>query len=424
MKSPIIAPRCLVGLLLLALVLGVLSPAGIARAQCAGTVTAVECTGVDPDGWAAGDAAPGAATAITVRASAQVNGSIDLDGNDTLIIEAGSQISMPENRGVIGSHGPNIIRNAGTLTFVNGAGMFVTGDDAGGIEVYNTGRLNGMRRSPGGIGLSDIGQPSRVINSGWISAHTGLFLLSNTAPILIINTGTIDGSERGIYSQSTPDILVNSGLIRESASLMEENDTFIAAGGTLGGGLSLSAGDDTFMTLGGTVAGRIDGGPGFDTLVFAFDVRDVDYAILAQKLANAAPDGDTLTYILNRYTWEGFERIVDRLNIIPTAGGPAITPPAIGGDGRLNDLDAAASAIVYPLGGGGVALRTGQGELAFEVDAVGVLAGLEAAEDGEVVSISARVGVTLYALPNANLLATGPDGYAFAFQASRCGVDG
>ena len=419
MRTQIFLARLLAGTIILALSGAVLSPMGIVHAQCTGSATDVDCTGVDPDGWNAINEAPGAATTLTVHANARVDDRISLDGDDTLIIEAGTQLTTSHDSVVSGS-GPNTVHNAGTITFAVGGGIFLVDDHTDGVEIHNSGRINGGRASAGGIAVSGIGQPTLIVNSGWVSAHTGLFFLDNSAPILTINTGTISGTSRGIYSQSTLDILVNSGSIQEYVDLMHENDTFIAAGGTVAGTVLLSAGDDSFTTLGGTVAGRIDGGPGFDTLVFAFDVRDVDYAIVAENLANADPSGDTLTYIFKRFTWQDFELIVNWLNVIPTPGGPAIAPP-IPADSRLNDIDLAPGALVYALGGG-VAVDTPAGERAISADATTLRAALAEADGAHsAVAIETRLGLTLYALPEAVLLATSPT-YAFAFQASRCGI--
>jgi hypothetical protein len=146
----------------------------------------------------------------------------------------------------------------------------------------------------------------------------------------------------------------------------------------------------------------------------------------AAALAALNPDGDTVTYLGQTYTWAEFERI---------ASGKAISP-CVGavGDGRINRNDLGAPNALYCTVGSGISIwqinLRGRGSFSYAVTAEQIAAAFEQAVASGVnqqIAVDSR-GNALYALSDGqhltfvghDLRETGKE-YQSMFDRALCG---
>ena len=361
-----------------------------------------------------------------------------IEGNNTQIANGGTIDATGANWAagvqVIGQ--ATTIDNSGTLNACGpseGYGLYV---QSGGAQITNGGTINALSNS-NGAAIVAYGDGVQITNDGTLDAQGGqsghgVYVSGGDAEI--VNAGSITASgdtwAAGMEVYGAGAAITNSGTITATNAIYTGGGSqSVTNSGTLNGDVLLGSGDDAFTAGGGSVDGLIDGGDDYDTLTFAFDVLDVDYAAVADLIATASPGGGTLTYGGATYLWRNFEELVNMLRIVAThSGGGSSTVVVTAGvtgivDGRLNRLDPAATAIVYPLLAGGVDLYTPQGDWAFSADADALIVALaNAAASGAPVEVATELGISLYALPDGTLLATGPDGYTFVFLPADCGL--
>ena len=495
-------PRLISAFLLLALIFLPFVATRSAYADCAGSATNVDCTGVDPDGWDASIEAPGASTTVTVHPGAEVQDTLILEGSDTLNVDSGGAITVNNAYGVLAVN-TNTIDNEGTIavsadstqafavaSFGDGAqitnsgaltaqgnldgadGAFIVGDHtqiansgtveangaiwAGGVEVHgqvaavaNSGTID-VCGTAEGYGLYVQSEGGQITNSGTInasSAGTGAGIVAYGDGVQVTNDGTVDvvagAAGYGLYAEGDGLQIANAGEITASggewgvgievqgsgirvtnSGTLAGNGYALYAGGsgtqavrnsgTLDGDVRLGGGADSFAAEGGAVDGLLDGGDDYDVLSFEMIISAESWESAVAALAQAHPEGGTIVVAGATYTWTNFEDLRSLIQLLAFH------------DRRLNDLDFAATAIVYRLAGGvsGVELYTPVGDWAFRAEAEALIVALaQAAASGAPVEVASRLGIALYAMPDGSLFATGP-GYAFAFEPYRCGLDG
>jgi hypothetical protein len=402
---------CLAALALIGL------PVRITRADC-GPGTAgndlITCDD-DPDGV---NALTGSDT-ITVQPGATVNGPLlTVDGGDTITNDGTVAINGALSAGIGANGDGNTITNNGTLSAAGNTtfGAVVNGD---GNDVTNNGSVDVS--SANGVGLWVIGDGNTVTNNGAVATSgsdaEGIYTQgSNT----VVNNGTIATSgpadSEGIAAYDGDNTVINNGTITTTdpaaagidTSVNSGNDTVINRGDITTGGaaaIQTGAGNDSVTIAGGNVSGLIDGGADTDSLNFDLELGADGFEAVAAQLAAANPNGGSLTIGGATYTWTNFEELLNLLRLASI------------GDGRLNGLDFAATAVVYCAPGGGLdvyAVTAGGGEMAFHVDPATAVSGV----------LGDALGVSLTAQGDGSLLLAGPSGYTFAFDGGVCGVVG
>ena len=278
--------------------------AGTAYADCSGSTTNIDCTGVDADGWDANVEAIGASTTVTVETGAQVQGPIRLDGDDTVTVEAGSSVDSGTWLTAVDGNGDNDqVTNNGTITAtgeaqnfgLEGATVHNTASgtiDAHGIDEaagmgWNTLGLSGdtVLVNDGAIDVSagDIaagiasyaGDPAHITNNGTIESTSDTLAVGIQCAVCttsdVTNTGSIEASgpesATGIRTfGSASGEVTNSGTIEASGRLtlgvqvdavttaQITNDGTVTANGTDGGvGLSATNADVVQVTNNDTI---------------------------------------------------------------------------------------------------------------------------------------------------------------------------
>ena len=169
-----------------------------------------------------------------------------------------------------------------------------------------------------------------------------------------------------------------------------------------------------FDAAGGVVNGTIDGGADFDTLRFTMNISAESWeSALAALGGDLDPNGGSIVLGGITYTWTNFEELQSLIQLLAFH------------DRRLNDLDFAATVVVYRLEEIGVELYTPDGEWVFNAGPDALRAALaRAASSGAPAEVQSRLGIALFAMPDGTLLASGPGGYTFVFAPYRCGIDG
>jgi len=177
--------------------------------------------------------------------------------------------------------------------YADGSGASALVLNGGGNTVVNDGEI----RSPGyGVFIlpSSVTVANTIINNGTITAASGVDSRGSAGSALhLINTGTIDGSEKSygeLASQnqatSTNETITNSGLMKGDILLNSGDDSYDGRLGTVKG--TVFGGDGADTVLGGAENNVIDGGAGIDNL---FGGKGAD--ILTGGL-----DADTFTFKL------------------------------------------------------------------------------------------------------------------------------
>ncbi len=418
-----------------------------ALAQCGGTDPNIVCTGTDTDGYQ--DSTPFTGVNITVESGATVSNG----GGDAIFAGSGSTVT---NNGTVSATGAS---NEGVYVFPgstinNNGSIATTGNSAAAVRLDGSGNqiTNNGTISTSGSGSDAIGGTSgnTIINNGSLATTgtgAGIFQYgSASTTTTITNTGTITANGDGILIWNGNTNIDHSGDIAATGRAISTGngtDT-VLLDGNVTGDVNTGGGNDA-VTVGASnprLNGELNGGAGTDTLTFALTVTSAEAPALAAAIAAASPAGGTLTYGGNVYEWVNFETLINALNIIAgpggggggggggTGGGPVVVLVTIHAfaDGRLNNLDFAATAIPFcGLGGKGLdiyAVAGGQIDLAFQVSVEQVQAALAAA-NGASVQVApevARLGAALFALDGDTLQLNGPDGYSFIFQANVCGL--
>ncbi len=396
---------------------------------------------------------------LFVQAACTANGtpgSYPTTGNDTIICDDTATVP-PE---LVGGQG-------GNDTIVVEVGSKVE-------EVADDGRADSGGMSAGGVpGLSGVAGSDTIMVSGTVIG--GVYgdlnndLGGENDTIIVTSTGhvgTVAGDSMGEMANAlSPDvgddtIVINAGAVvdhdvvgdnstRISDAATGGNDRIIVKG-TVGGDVLGQVGNDN-ITIGGTVQGTVDGGLGNDTvtlisganggsdselavnggtgrdkLIFGFTITsEEDYNALATLIASNAPSG---SIIINgqTITRSNFEELVNAL-IANFGLGSKLTFK----DNRLNQSDAAASALVYCRADGFqvfyVDPTTAQGSQAFTVSSAQIEEALaKSVDQSETVEIKSGAGVTLQASPDGQLSVLAPDisdaskTYQFTFETSVC----
>ena len=131
-----------------------------------------------------------------------------LDGDDTLVIEAGGTLTVSTGQPAVYADGTgNTITNSGTITggdHVADAGIDSRGD---GVIITNSGTITGLAE-----GIFSAGDDAIITNSGTITGgDEGID--SRGDGVIITNSGTITGGNDGIESRGANAIITNSGSI-------------------------------------------------------------------------------------------------------------------------------------------------------------------------------------------------------------------
>ena len=131
-----------------------------------------------------------------------------LDGDDTLVIEAGGTLTVSTGQSAVNADGTgNTINNSGTITggdHVADAGIDSRGD---GVIITNSGTITGLAE-----GIFSAGDDAIITNSGTITGgDEGIDSRGDGA--IITNSGTITGGNHGIESRGANAIITNSGSI-------------------------------------------------------------------------------------------------------------------------------------------------------------------------------------------------------------------
>jgi hypothetical protein len=204
--------------------------------------------------------------------------------------------------------------------------------------------------------------------------------------------------------------------------------------GELNGAVLMGGGDDTVVVHeGAVIADTMFGGEtnevNGDLLIIGSETfcrEDAGAYSVSESLNALNPDGGSVTFAGQHYTWAEFERIASGMHFEKCF--PSID------DGRINNYDLAAPAALYCAEGGGVIVYDidleGNGTRIFAVRGEQLRAGLEAAlatgrnslvmQDGH--------GHAFWALSSSEFAFTAPEDrepwkqYQFIFQTSRCGT--
>ena len=332
----------------------------------------------------------GIITTGTNTAQVTNSGSITAGGLDAgmgLLVQGGTT-AQAANSGTIEAGGAAIsigmqvisgmttqATNSGTIQASGalfGVGLMAQGTT---LQMDNSGTID---TSSGlmGIGIMAMGgmDHAQISNSGTITTNgstqaIGMIVESLTSQV--VNSGTIDASSAtmgvGLTVASMSSEIVNSGTISgTTASLWGQYGIQnVTNSGTLNGDVWLMDGGDAFNAAGGMVNGTIDGGDGYDVLNFTMDISaDSWESALATLRETLDPNGGSIVLGGITYTWSNFEELQSLIRLLSFH------------DRRLNDLDFAATAIVYRLAAGGVELYTPEGGWVFDADADALIAAL------------------------------------------------
>ena len=354
---------------------------------------------------------------ITVQPGATVSGPVlTLDGGDTITNDGTIAIGGFASAGIGANGDGSTITNNGTLSAAGNTtfGAVVNGS---GNTVINNGSVTVS--SADGVGLWVVGDGNQVTNNGTVTTSgsdaEGIYTQgSNT----VVNHGTIvttgPSDSEGIAAYNGNNTVINTGTIATTdpaaagidTSVNSGNDTVINSGNITTGGaaaIQTGAGNDRVIIAGGHVTGLIDGGADSDSLAFNLELGADGFDAVAAQIAAANPNGGSLTIGGNTYTWANFEELLSLLRL------------AAIGDGRLNALDFAATAVAYCAPAGGLdlyAVTPDGGALAFHVAPGSLTSGL----------VGAALDVSLTAQADGSLLLAGPGGYTFVFDGGVCGL--
>ncbi|WP_298199063.1 FG-GAP-like repeat-containing protein [Novosphingobium sp.] len=157
------------------------------------------------------------------------------------------------------------------------------------VHLINAGTITVSTSDPAGtavgIVLTGIYAPgfSLIENSGRITAPTAVYSTNDQTPVVILNTGRIEGAIR----LDAP--VVGATQIPGAGS----GDSIINTG-TIIGEVRLGAGSDIYDGLGGRQTGAISGEGGNDLLRGSLDADRIDGGV-GDDLIIGSPGGDTLT---------------------------------------------------------------------------------------------------------------------------------
>jgi hypothetical protein len=306
------------------------------------------------------------------------------------------------------------INNAGSI--VGAAAGILT--ETGTFDINNTGSISGGGNESGafqaGILLYTGGQSGTIVNSGTISGINGSGVYvpyDDDVTVDIENSGTIQASGTGRYSMllgSGDDKIVNGGKVIGDAALGSGDDDFDGRGGFMSGTVYGQAGDDTLYGS-DTGADVLDGGTGYDYLNGGGG-SDTAYYFDA-----SSPDGVIgLTVSLTDPTQNTGDAEGDVYVSIENLGGTAYND-SLTGDANANTINGYGGDDVISGATGADTMIGGSGDDTYYVDNVGdsVIEKVDGGNDRIISSVSyslhGRYVETLTLSGTANINATGND---------------
>lgn len=445
----------------------------------------ITCNGDDPDGVNTGTGtdtvnvisgtvlnailSEGGTLTVTINGGAidttlAATGAVGIQGSGTIIargdMRSGGYTIIIAGNGVINSIG-NIIGTLGSL-FVDGDGSItsvgnLSATDIAGISIYmggsgtvtSTGNLNGGSFGilvNGGGTVNSIGNVNGgvhgifmdkdgVINSTGdvFGGVSGLYLGGNGT----INTqGNVSGTQRGIQGGNGSQIInIISGSVSAPIAVLagEGNDRLnIGENTTVTGDIYMDGGDDIvhirdYAVVTGTVYGGETGEVVGDQLIIGSDrvCSEDGQAVANAQIINALdPNGGSIVYLGQTYTWAEFEHIT---------GGKVERCIGFIDDGRINAYDLGAPDALYCTVEKGVSVweidLEGQGTFSFAISADQIDAAVAAAVASGSNQLFAEdsLGNQFYALSDGqHITFVAPElrepgkQYQFMFDASRC----
>jgi len=342
--------------------------------------------------------------------------------------------------------GDGYVYNVGRIRGGNN-GIYITGDayvandgvikgNNAGIYVEGNGYVdNGGKVKGGNTGILVSGGGSIDVSGTVTSDHTGIYL-GGDGDINV--SGTVIAGDVGIKGGSGDQHVDVTGTIDPplAADLGDGNDSFYArSGSNVQGEIHLGGGDDLMIVgdhshvpeemLGGETD-EVDG----DTLIIGDGLicaEDGTAIANAQAINSLDPNGGSVTYLGETYTWAEFEHIMGGAHVHPCEPGRI-------NDGRINAYDLAAPDALYCTVDQGVSVwqinLEGQGTFAFAVTLDQIKAAIaQATTTGQNQLIQSDAnGGALYALSDGtHLQFNAPDlrepgkTYVFLFEDGRCG---